>query len=151
MFHQNSIGMPERVHKWGCYTADIAAATAAVTKKEITQSEFLYVVTEAEKQGALVEDPNVPGEFMYVWDVEKIFHLMGLEVIYLGHRNKYYLCQADEIEMLHWRRYNGSKYIYHFTFGDGRGKTIYDSWAPFSITAREGELKSKRIIKVKHW
>jgi hypothetical protein len=151
MFYQNSIGMPERVQEWGCYATVAAAATAAISRKEISQAQYLYVVEEAEKQRVLTEDPGEPGTYMYVMDPEKLFYLFGIDVMLRGKENPDYQCLPDEIELLLWRRFNGEKNIYHFTFGDGRGKTVYDPWAPFSLTAREGELRSKRIFRIKQW
>lgn len=151
MFYQNSIGIPDRVQKWGCYATAAAAASAAVSKKELSQPQYIYTVEEAEKSHVLTEDPGKPGTYMYVMDPEKLFYLLGLDVMYRGKEKVDYECQPDEFEILLWRRMVKGEAIYHFTYGDGIGKTIYDPWAPFSLTARYGELRSKRIFRIKQW
>ncbi|ADK81123.1 DUF261 family protein [Sediminispirochaeta smaragdinae] len=148
MYYQNSIEMPERVQKWGCYATVISAAVAGRTKRSISQEDFVNCVIESERRRYLTEDPEAPGTFMYVADPTGIFRLFGLNVRYLGKKDADYICQPNEIEILLWRRWNEKtrKYIYHFTLGNGRGMTVYDPWAPFSKTASEGELRSKRIF-----
>lgn len=140
--------MPDRVQQWGCYATSISAGVAGRTKKVISQEDFIGSVVEAERRRYLTEDPEAPGTFMYVADPAGIFRIFGLRVRYLGKKDVDYTCKPDEIEILLWRRWDDGmrKYIYHFTLGNGRGVTVYDPWAPFSKTASEGELRSKRIF-----
>lgn len=148
MFHQNSEGMPERVKLWGCYTAAIAYLVSAFTQEEITQDQFIKAVGVCEQRKALIEDPTEPGTSMYVADPAGIFRVFGLQVQYLGKFPAGYQCEPGEMEILLWRRIDREQRIYHFTAGNGRGRTIYDPWAPFSITASEGDLRSKRIFRL---
>lgn len=148
MFHQNSIGMPERIEKWGCYSTVIAGLKASWTRKPVFKDQFIRVVENAESLKFLIEDPDEPGTFMYVRDPEGIFFLLGLRVQYRGKLPPSYRCKPDELEALLWRRPENGRFIYHFTAGNGRSLTTYDPWAPFSLTASIGELRSKRVFKV---
>jgi hypothetical protein len=150
MYYQNSVGMPERIQEWGCYTTVISAASAGRTKKAITQEQFVNSVIEAERRRYLTEDPDEPGAFMYVSAPAEIFRLFGLNVRYRGKKGVGYICRPNEIEILLWRRFDQGKgkFIYHFTLGNGQGKTIYDPWAPYSLTASDGELRSKRVFLI---
>jgi len=147
MFHQNSEGMPHRIAEWGCYTAAIAYLVSAFTKQEITQAEFIKAVAVCEERKYLIEDPHEPGTFMYVTDPAGIFNVFGLDVKYLGKYPPGYKCQPGELEILLWRKIEREKRIYHFTAG-GKSRTIYDPWAPYSVTASEGDLRSKRIFRI---
>lgn len=103
-------------------------------------------------------DEGAMKEGCYVEDWEHVFDLLGLEVEYLGHKDKDWSPGENEFEIVQWTLTIPHEDIdwQHFTFGgDESSQQFFDPWGssdPGYHTSRcvaEGVIDSKRGFRIR--
>jgi hypothetical protein len=91
-------------------------------------------------------------ERSYMADWQKVFHELGLDARYLGHKAADWTPAEDEFEVLLY--YYAPHNWWHFVCGDGLGRPTYDPWGSAgpgfrgAKTVALGSLHSKRGFRL---
>lgn len=143
MLFQLTKGLNPMIRDFGCYFMALTCGCLQRTKEpmDVERLEELY---------EQFVHTGVMSEKCFVMRPDAIPRTFGLPHRYTGvHAKPTEVVGPDDIEILYFH-YNGPKSggrpWYHFVLGNNKGGIAYDPW-PFSVTANEGELLSKRIFK----
>ena len=147
MVFQDAYGTVQEVKKDGCYLGDFINAHELQTGKVYNQLDLNEIYYAARETGIINPDCFINSAYSFCvkilrWDIIDV----------RKERDPEYQVKENEIEILLMRRYEPSSkladkegYIYHFILR-GRNLKIYDTIEGGSITAKSGELHTKRII-----